>query len=100
MGSKKIFMGASLIELEVPKMSVVESECCTYSATFKTLRGAKIVKKELDDIMNKYEKISCNGSVYYYDRLKNITIENYSIEESFLFSKFKIDYQRGNICEF
>lgn len=98
-GTKKTFMGASLITLEVPKLSSIDSECCLYSATFKTLRGASVIEKELDGIMETYEKIICEDKTYYYNRSQNVTISEYGVKKGLIFNKFYINYSKGNYCE-
>lgn len=97
-GTKKSVMGASLISLEVPKFSSVESECCEYSATFKSVSSISVIKKELDDIMSNYYKMDCNGKTYYYDMSENVTITEYGVESGFLFNKFYINYSKGRVC--
>ncbi len=99
LGTKKEFMGASLISLEIPKLSSIDSECCMYSATFKTLRSSTIIKKELDKIMDKYEKVTCNDQEYYYDHSQDVTITEYGVDSGLILSKFYITYTKGNYCE-
>ncbi len=99
MGTKKAVMGASLVTLDVPKLSNLESECCMYEANFKTIRSSSIIKKELEKIMNSKSKLSCNGKTYYYDKDSDVTITEYSIDGGLLFTKFKITYVKGNACK-
>ena len=47
--------------LTIPKLSVFDEECCMFSANFKSFRSVYSLKKELNNIMNNYEKISCNS---------------------------------------
>lgn len=97
-GIKESIMGASIIPLEVPKMARVKSECCSYSATFSCISSVSIIEEELENIMSKYQKISCNGKEYYYNAFEDITILEYSIESGFIYNTFKIDYTKGNYC--
>lgn len=99
LGTREMMMGASLIRIEVPKLSSLDSECCSYEATFKSLRGMSSLKKDLDKIMSKYEKIYCNGETYYYDKNNNITYKQYELSSGLFFSKYKISYVRNNICD-
>ncbi|MBQ9072346.1 MAG: hypothetical protein IJY25_04245 [Bacilli bacterium] len=98
-GTENAMMGASLIEMEVPKLSTLSEECCVYQATFSTLRGKKSIQKELDNMVEKYQKINCNGKTAYYDLANNVTIFEYSVESSGLFTKYTIKYNKGQTCE-
>ena len=98
-GTENAMMGASLIEMEVPKLSTLSEECCTYEATFSTLRGKSSIQKELDNMVEKYQKINCNGKTAYYDLTNNVTIFEYSVESSGLFTKYTIKYNKGQTCE-
>lgn len=98
-GTKNNFMGASLVNLEIPKLSSIKSECCMYSATFKTFRGTSVIKKELDSIMAKYEKTTCEGKTYYYNKEENVTISEYGVKSGLLQNTFYINYSKGNYCD-
>ena len=99
LGTKKMTLGATLISIEVPKLSSLDSECCEYEATFKTFRGVKSIKKDFDNIMSKYQKVICNGKSYYYDKSNNITYKEVTYEGGILLNTYKISYVRDNICE-
>ena len=98
LGTKEMRMGASLISIEVPKLSSLDSECCSYEATFKSIRSKNSLKKELDKIMSKYQKMTCNNETYYFDIKNNITYKQYEISDGLFFSTYKISYVRDNIC--
>lgn len=98
-GVKEEMMPTTSITLKVPKMSLLESECCMYSATFKSFRSRYMLQKELDNIMNKYKKVSCNNKTYYYDEEKDITISEYGVKQGFIINKFYIVYDKGNYCK-
>lgn len=97
-GSKSQVMGASLVNLDIPKFSSIKDECCLYEATFKSFRSSKVLKRELDKIMNSYMKVSCNGSDYYYNIKSDVTITEYKVNTEALENTFEIKYQKGNIC--
>lgn len=99
LGTKKVMMGASLIDLEVPKLSSIKEECCMYSATFKTLRGKSVIKKELDKVIDSYDKIYCDGKVQYYNKDEDVTISEYGLKGGILFNTFYITYSKGNACK-
>ena len=98
-GTKEATMGANIQKIEVPALSSLESECCTYEATFKTFRGKNSIQKELDNMVDNYMKIDCNGKNAYYDMTHNVTIFEYEVKASGLFTKFTIKYNIGNTCE-
>ncbi|MBR6690672.1 MAG: hypothetical protein IKL65_05015 [Bacilli bacterium] len=98
-GTKEAMMGANITRIEVPSLSSLEDECCTYEATFKTLRGKKSIQKELDQMVDNYMKIDCNGKTVYYDIDHNVTIFDYEVEGSGLFTTFTIKYNIGQTCE-
>lgn len=87
-------------KLEIPRLSVLKEECCMFSATFKSFRSTYILKEELNKIMDKYEKISCNNKIYYYDKENDITIYEYDVETKFPLNEFYINYDKGGApCE-
>lgn len=98
-GTKEATMGANIQKIEVPALSSLESECCTYEATFKTLRGKASIQKELDKMVENYMQIDCNGKKAYYDMTHNVTIFEYEVKASGLFTKFTIKYNIGRTCE-
>ena len=69
-----------------------------YSADFKSVRSAYILKKEFDNIVKNYKILRCNNQIYFYDEKNDITITEYSIERGFLFNKFYIVFDEGNSC--
>ena len=98
-GSKTQIMGASLVSLDIPKFSSIKSESSTsYDATFKSLRSAKVLQKELDKIMSSYMKINCNGGTYYYNMKSDVTITLYFVNPPSLINTFEIVYEKGNVC--
>lgn len=98
-GIKESTMGANIHKIEVPSLSSLESECCTYEATFKTLRSKSSIQKELDNMTDSYMEIDCNGKKAYYDIKHNVTIFEYEVTSSGLFTKFTIKYNIGRTCE-
>ena len=81
-------MGASLIELEVPKLSTLDSECCKYNATFKSFRSALSLKRELDSIMENNYKFKCNNGKYHSSIKDDVTITNYGVKQGFILNTF------------
>lgn len=82
--------------LVIPRLSVFEKECCMFSANFKSFRSKYSLEKELNNIMDKYEKRTCNSKIYYYDKVNNITITDYGVKLGFLINSFYITYDKGD----
>lgn len=98
-GTKEAVMGANITTIEVPKLSSLEDECCNYEATFKTLRGKNSIQKELDNMLESYMEIDCNGKKAYYDMTHNVTVFDYEINGGFLFTTYTLKYNIGQTCE-
>lgn len=98
-GTQEATMGANIQKIEIPNLSSLESECCTYEATFSTLRGKSSIQKELDNMVSNYMTMDCNGKKAYYDMTHNVTIFEYEVKSSGLFTKFTIKYNIGRTCE-
>ena len=98
-GTKEATMGANIQKIEVPSLSSLESECCKYEAKFKTLRGKNSIQKELDNMVANYMEMTCNGKKAYYDMTHNVTIFEYEVKGSGLFTEFTIKYNIGRTCE-
>ena len=99
LGTKSARLGATLISIEVPKLSTLEYEYGEYNAKFKSFRSKSVIEKELNKIMSKYQKVFCNNETYYYDRINNITYKNYVVKGSLISTEYTITYVRNNICE-
>ena len=97
-GSKKAMMGASLIEIEVPKLVTLDSECCTYEATFKSIRSKTSLENEFKKIIKDYVKFDNNNQTYYCNFKDNYTILDYTINSGFIFNSLHIKYELGNKC--
>ncbi|MBE6138989.1 MAG: hypothetical protein E7174_00590 [Firmicutes bacterium] len=98
-GTKEATMGANIMKIEVPALSTLEDECCTYEATFKTLRGKNSIQKELDNMVENYMEFDCNGKKVYYDINHNVTIFDYEVKGGTIFTTFNIKYNIGQTCE-
>jgi len=98
-GTKEAMMGANITKIEVPNLSNLESECCEYEATFKTLRGKNSIQKELDNMVSNYMEVDCNGKKVYYDMTHNVTIFDYEVDGGFVFTTYTIKYNIGQTCK-
>ncbi|MDD2377710.1 MAG: hypothetical protein PHD10_02745 [Bacilli bacterium] len=95
-GTTKYNMPNSNVELKVPKLSSFEEECCMFSATFKSFRSKSSLQRELDKIMNSYEKKICNNRTIYYNEKQDITITEYGVKRGILLNTFYVTYDKGS----
>lgn len=89
------FLPVSKTTLKVPKFSIYKEECCMYVVTFQSFQNVKLLQKELDKIMEQYEKIKCGEKNYYYDKEQDITIFRYGVEKGLLLNEFYIELGKG-----
>lgn len=83
--------------LEVPQLLMIRDDNDhTFSA--KSIRSTVALKKDMDKIITKLEKITCNNHDYYYDRTNDYTIIEYGIVKQFILNNLWIDYAVGNYC--
>ena len=99
MGTSEQFLPVSSATLTIPKFSIYVKECCMTSVTFKSFQNLKLLQKELDKIMNDYEKINC-GENTYYDKEHDLTITEYGIKKGVILNEFYITFDKGKTkCE-
>lgn len=67
--------------------------------SYKNLRYKYILKSEIKNYINTLEHISCNNTVYYYDKNSNVTIINYDVKGNLLYSTVSYAVKDGNYCE-
>lgn len=91
--------GASNRVLDIPKLMKLKEECCNYSATFSSPRSIGALRKDVEKIINSYEKLNCDGKNYYYNSKENFTITEYSIERGIILNKVHFVYGVGNSCD-
>ena len=58
-----------------------------------------ILDKELDRIMNRYEKKTFGDRIYYYNKVNDIIISEYGILVGFPLNKFYIVYEFGELSK-
>lgn len=68
------------------------------SYLYKSLRGEKVLTSEIKSYLNTLEHISCNDTLYYYDKDADITIVDYSVENHFLYNNISYHVRDGNYC--
>lgn len=88
------YQTAENIKLEIPKLSIKNKEDSNY-ISFLSFRNKKILKKELDNIVLNYEKITCDNKIYYYNKKDDVTIISYDVKNDFIINKLYIKYQKG-----
>lgn len=91
-GSKSYTNKQMASTLIIPRLSFFEKECCMFSTTFRSFRSVDSLQKELNKIMKKYEKKTCNNKTVYYDSKNKITIYEYGVENGLLFNTYYINY--------
>ena len=90
--------------LVVPAFSMFEEEATNdsdnFTAYFQTIRSGWAVEEEMKRILkDKYIEYICpNDEVVYYDQKNYITIYTWNVEQGFPFTKYSIDFGRGNQC--
>lgn len=85
----------SNVNLEVPKLSFFKKDCCMFSSTFKSFRSKLSLQKELDKMIDSYEKRTCNNKPIYYNKDNDITITGYGVNSEFIMNSFYINYDKG-----
>lgn len=98
-GTKEYISGASGKKLIVPKLTKLKEECCNYKATFTSIRSIKSLEKEMEQLINSYQKLNCDNKSYVYNEKEDYTITEYSLKKGTIFNEITITYGKGNSCE-
>lgn len=98
-GITTYYSSASNKTLDVPRFVKLKEECCAYNAIFSTFRSTASLKKNLEEIISKYEQIKCEDKTYYYNPKENYTITNYGVRRGLFINEVYIDYGQGNSCD-
>jgi hypothetical protein len=99
LGTKEYRSKNAKVTFNIPNFSIFKEECCMFSASFRTVRTTKSIRKEIEKELKNYEKISCNNDTYYYNQKQDLTITEYYIKKGFIFNEFSIVFVNGNYCE-
>lgn len=91
--------GASNKMLDVPKFMKPKEECCNYSITFSSPRSAWALKKDVEKIINGYERLNCDGKNYYYNAKENYTVTEYGVRRGIFLNQVYFTYGTGNSCD-
>jgi hypothetical protein len=93
---------ATQITINIPKYSFNYKDV-NYNVSANNFRSYRILKKDLEEILSSYRKISCDGKEYYYynpDSLSDsYTIIDYGINNHYIYSTIYYKYSLGNYCE-
>lgn len=98
-GTKEYVSGASGKIIDVPKLTKLKEECCNFKATFTSIRSAKSLEKEMENLIASYQKLNCDNKSYIYNPKGDYTITEYSITKGVIFNELNITYGKGNSCE-
>ncbi|MDD3409123.1 MAG: helix-turn-helix transcriptional regulator [Methanobacteriaceae archaeon] len=85
------------IELGIPKFSFMNKNN-DESYSFKNLRSSHVVKGEFKEYLKTLEYLSCNDTIYYYDKDNNISIIDYKVKDNFLFTSANILITNNDYC--
>lgn len=86
-----------LINLGVPKFSFyMQNSENNYS--FKSFRGKAVLENEMKSFLNTLEFLTCNDTVYYYDKSADVTITDYSVRGNILYNTISYSVRNGNYC--
>lgn len=86
--------------LRVPSFAMFEKECCSYTATFKSVRSEWALKEEFKRIKEEYyvDKVCADGRTVSYDEKNQVVLEGYSVTAGFPFNTFTVTYNLGSNC--
>lgn len=96
LGNDKIELNDSKKMLEIPRLSFNLEESELYKAEFTSLKSIFSLERELNNIMQEYEKRTCNNKTIYYDKSQNITITDYGVSRGIILNSFYIQYIIGS----
>lgn len=86
------------INLGVPKFSfMMQNKDENYS--YKNLRGKTILQNEISEYLKTLKPVTCNDTVYYYDKSTNTTIIDYSVKSNLIYSTISYAVKNGNYCD-
>ncbi len=96
--TKHFRYSSKLINLGVPKFSfLMQNKENNYS--FKSFRGKEVLKNEVKDFLNTLEFMTCNDTVYYYDKSSDVTIIDYNVISNLFYSTISYSVRSGNYCD-
>ena len=86
------------LNLGVPKFSfMMQNNDENYS--YKNFRGKEVLENEVNDYLKTLKPITCNDTVYYYDKSNNTTVIDYSVRSNLIYSTISYAVKNGNYCD-
>lgn len=73
------------INIGVPKLSFMMKNR-DYSYSYKNLRSSTVVENELKDYLKTLDYLTCNDTLYYYNKEDNFSVIDYSVKNNYLYS--------------
>lgn len=89
--------GTRKIELGVPKLSFLMKNR-DYSYSYKNLRSSTVLEKELKSYLKTLDYLTCNNTLYYYNKEDNFSIIEYSVKNNFLYSTISYAIVDNDYC--
>ncbi len=87
------------ISLGIPKLSFMK-KYNDRSYSFKNLRSSNVIEKELKDYLKELEYLTCNDTIYYYDKDNDFSIINYSVKNHYLHSTVSYEIVDYDYCNY
>lgn len=85
------------IQLGIPKLSFMMKNR-DYSYSYKNLRSSEVVENELKKYLKTLDNLTCNNTVYYYNKEDNYSIIDYSVKDNFLYSTISYSIIYDDYC--
>lgn len=83
--------------LEIPNFTKFKGEK-TNEVKFTSIKSKWALQKDINKILDRYQKIACDNTTYYYNEEKDYTISKYVINKKWL-NEITITYALGNTCD-
>ena len=95
-GNTKYYLKEEKIYLNIPKLSIYETNENKNIVIFSSFRSKSSITNEFNKELKKYQKKTCHLRDYYYDKEDDIMIEEFVLLDSNIFkNKFYIKYGKG-----
>ena len=85
------------IQLGIPKLSFMMKNR-DYSYSYKNLRSSEVVENELKKYLKTLNNLTCNNTVYYYNKEDNYSIIDYSVKDNLLYSTISYSIIYDDYC--
>ena len=85
-----IYVGADDVEIFVPKYSYFKDECCSYTASFYSLKSEEKLNNEINNYLYSFDSFENNSMKGY--KKDNLFIQSYNVEDQGLYRTINITY--------